>query len=58
MSAESVAQIKGRPFPLKGAQLKVGLLTWNDLIKKNPLSVSPATWILVNSRCSQADKQE
>lgn len=34
---------------LKNYILKVGLLTLNDLIKKNP------TWVLINSRRSEVD---
>jgi hypothetical protein len=40
---ESVAQIKGGSSHLKNSGLKVGLPTSNNLIKKNPLQVYPAT---------------
>ena len=51
-----MAQIKGGLSHLKQSGLKVGPLVLKDLIKeKNPSQVDPAAWVLVNSRCGQAD---
>ena len=40
-----------------GPDLRVGLPTSSDAIKKNPSQISPATWALVNSKYSQVGKQ-
>lgn len=39
-------------------KLEVGLLTWNEPIKKNPSQVCPDAQSLVNSRYSQFEDQE
>jgi hypothetical protein len=48
-----VAQIKDGSLHLKTSRLQVGLLTSNDLIKKNPLQVHPAACVLGNFRLTK-----
>lgn len=52
LPAESMAQNKGRYSYTKRYRLKLGLSTSKDLKKIKSLQLHPATWVLVNSRCS------
>lgn len=56
------AQLPSHPFHRLHEKVwprfKVDLPTSDDLINKNLSQACPAAWVLVNSRCGQADNQE
>lgn len=48
-------RLKNVPSHLKRSRVKAILPTLNVFIKKIPSQMYPSSWIVVNSRCSQAD---